>query len=55
VVERGRRLGAYMQAQGRADGTVTRDALTVLRETAIDLQLHDRPVSEPAAATVKAA
>jgi len=57
VVERGRRLGAYMQAQGRASGasTVTRDALTVLRETAIDLDLHDRPVSDPAAATVETA
>ena len=40
VVERGRRLGAYMQAQGRmADAnTVQRDAMTVLRETAVDLR-----------------
>ena len=39
VVERGRRLGAYMQSQGRAPGTgaVARDASTVLRETAIDM------------------
>ena len=38
VVERGRKLGAYMQAQGRAGAaTVARDAETVLRETAIDL------------------
>lgn len=38
VVERGRKLGAYMQSQGRAGAaTVGRDAATVLRETAIDL------------------
>ncbi len=38
VVERGRKLGAYMQAQGRAGAAaVGRDAATVLRETAIDL------------------
>ena len=56
VVERGRRLGAYMQAQGRAAGaTVSRDAQTVLRETAIDLNLLDRPVTEPTAATVEPA
>ena len=60
VVERGRRLGAYMQAQGKAQGkaqgqapadlpstlTITsivkspeRTALSVLRETAVDLAL----------------
>ena len=56
VVERGRRLGAYMQAQGRATGedTETRDAQAVLCETAVDLNLHDRPVSTPAAAVVEA-
>lgn len=42
VVERGRRLGAYMQAQGRGEAErsaaeSTRDATVVLRETAIDL------------------
>jgi len=42
VVERARRLGAYMQAQGgsaaeRGAAEAERDALTVLSETAIDL------------------
>lgn len=45
VVERGRRLGAYMQAQGgsaaeRGAAESARDAMTVLRETAIDLAAH---------------
>ena len=55
VVERGRQLGAYMQAQGRAgaDNEVVRDAHAVLRETAIDLERHDRPVSEPTAAILE--
>lgn len=36
VVQRGRQLGAYMQAQGRADaGEARRDAEQVLRETAV--------------------
>ena len=56
VVERGRKLGAYMQAQGRAtSATVSRDAMTVLRETAVDLERHDRPVSEPTPATLEVA
>lgn len=47
VVERGRRLGAYMQAQGgsaaeRGAAETARDASTVLRETAIDLTLAVR-------------
>ncbi len=55
VVERGRALGAYMQAQGRREESdaVSRDAHTVLRETAIDLDLFDRPVSEPAPTLVE--
>lgn len=36
VVQRARRLGAYMQAQGQAGAQALRDAETVLRETAID-------------------
>ncbi|MBC7514102.1 MAG: FAD-dependent monooxygenase [Herminiimonas sp.] len=36
VVERGRRLGRYMQSQGSAEA-IQREALEVLRETAIDL------------------
>ena len=48
VVERGRRLGAYMQAQVRGvSDEVTRDAQTVLRETAIDLAGEDHPVADP--------
>ena len=50
VVERGRKLGAYMQSQGRASGTeaVVRDASTVLRETAIDMaQARSVPSSAP--------
>ena len=58
VVERGRRLGAYMQAQGKSQGhahgqtdlpstlnitsmvkSPERTALSVLRETAVDLAL----------------
>ena len=38
VVERGRRLGHYMQSQGSSQ-TVLRDSASVLRETAIDLTL----------------
>lgn len=38
VVERGRRLGHYMQSQGSSQ-TVLRDSASVLRETAIDLAL----------------
>ena len=51
VVERGRKLGAYMQAQGRGESAaqVGRDADTVLRETAIDLNRDDRPVGAVAA------
>ncbi len=46
VVERGRRLGAYMQAQSgsaadRGTAAAGRSALTVLRETAIDLALPE--------------
>ena len=54
VVERGRKLGAYMQAQGRPEtaGDVGRDALTVLRETAIDLERNPRPVGEMEAVPV---
>ena len=37
VVQRGRVLGAYMQAQGGDSTEVRRDAAEVLRETAIDL------------------
>lgn len=50
VVERGRRLGAYMQAQGgsaaeRGAAETARDARTVMHETAIDLAAaHDAPV-----------
>jgi 2-polyprenyl-6-methoxyphenol hydroxylase-like FAD-dependent oxidoreductase len=57
VVERGRKLGAYMQAQGRAGSSndVARDAHAVLRETAIDLAQHDRPVSQPSAAKLEPA
>ena len=62
VVERGRWLGAYMQAQGRTSGAsdVQRDAMTVLRETAVDLADPDRTVVESGpfsreAATRKAA
>jgi hypothetical protein len=40
IVQRGRDLGAYMQAQQQhafvVDSTVTRNAEAVLRETAID-------------------
>ena len=48
VVERGRRLGAYMQAQGgsaaeRGAAESRRDAFTVLSETAIDLALDTHP------------
>lgn len=40
VVARGRRLGAYMQASAqRASETVERDAHSVMRETAVDLEL----------------
>ena len=37
IVQRGRMLGAYMQAQGRGRSEVRRDPAEVLRETAIDL------------------
>ncbi len=54
VVERGRRLGAYMQAQGRGEAErgaaeSARDAMTVLRETAIDLMhaVRAEPVEAP--------
>ena len=47
VVERGRKLGAYMQSQGRGGSSVDRDAMTVLRETAIDPAHDDLPASEP--------
>jgi 2-polyprenyl-6-methoxyphenol hydroxylase-like FAD-dependent oxidoreductase len=47
VVERGRRLGAYLQARAleagqpaRGSSAPHRDALSVLRETAIDLSLQ---------------
>ena len=48
VVERSRRLGAYMQAQGgsaaeRGAAESRRDAFTVLSETAIDLALGTEP------------
>ncbi len=50
VVERGRKLGAYMQAQGRPGApTVGRDAETVLRETAIDLARVVAPTALQAA------
>jgi 2-polyprenyl-6-methoxyphenol hydroxylase-like FAD-dependent oxidoreductase len=47
VVERGRRLGAYLQARAQDAGQpahdrtrcASRDALSVLRDTAIDLSL----------------
>ena len=40
VVARGRRLGAYMQASAeRSSDTVARDAHSVMRETAVDLDL----------------
>jgi 2-polyprenyl-6-methoxyphenol hydroxylase-like FAD-dependent oxidoreductase len=42
VVQRGRRLGAYMQACGQPGGTShARDAATVMAETAIDLDRED--------------
>jgi 2-polyprenyl-6-methoxyphenol hydroxylase-like FAD-dependent oxidoreductase len=37
VVERGRMLGAYMQAQGKGAHNLERDARTVMLQTAIDL------------------
>ena len=37
VVERGRMLGAYMQAQGKGNQTLGRDARSVMLQTAIDL------------------
>ena len=56
VVERGRRLGAYMQAQGRATGAaaVGRDARTVLRETAIDLAPDAAGIDDPTTALATA-
>ncbi len=36
IVARARRLGAYMQAQGRGTSDVVRDAAAVLRDTAVD-------------------
>jgi 2-polyprenyl-6-methoxyphenol hydroxylase-like FAD-dependent oxidoreductase len=60
VVQRGRRLGAYMQACGQQGGTDhARDARTVMAETAVDLELYpptdhpqslagDRPVATAA-------
>jgi 2-polyprenyl-6-methoxyphenol hydroxylase-like FAD-dependent oxidoreductase len=42
IVERGRQLGAYMQAQvGGGGAGLEREAITVLRETAVDLPDHD--------------
>ncbi len=48
VVELSRRLGAYMQAQGgsnaeRGAAESQRDAMNVLRQTAIDLALENPP------------
>jgi len=37
VVERGRMLGAYLQAQDKGSQTLGRDALSVMQQTAIDL------------------
>ena len=37
VVERGRMLGAYMQAQGKGSHNIERDAHSVMLQTAIDL------------------
>ena len=40
VVARGRRLGAYMQASAQQSSeTIARDANSVMRETAVDLEL----------------
>lgn len=55
VVERGRRLGAYMQAQGggaaeRSAAEAGRDAMHVLRETAIDTGAALPPSSQAVAA-----
>jgi 2-polyprenyl-6-methoxyphenol hydroxylase-like FAD-dependent oxidoreductase len=46
VVQRSRRLGAYMQACGQQGGTDhSRDARTVMAETAVDLDLYPSPES----------
>ena len=50
VVQRARQLGAYLQAQGSAEGrdSAQRDAETVLRETAIDVAMPMPPASSAA-------
>jgi hypothetical protein len=52
VVERARRLGAYMQACGQDGNTAqARDALAVMAETAVDLDLYPpAPAQAPATA-----
>ena len=41
VVQRGRRLGAYLQARAAGESGASRDALDVLQDTAIDLALTE--------------
>lgn len=57
VVERGRRLGAYMQAQARADGAALppRTAAGVLADTAIDLGRRPWPTWTETAASLPTA
>jgi 2-polyprenyl-6-methoxyphenol hydroxylase-like FAD-dependent oxidoreductase len=51
VVQRARRLGAYMQACGQDGNTAqTRDALAVMAETAVDLDRAPFPTAAPTAA-----
>jgi 2-polyprenyl-6-methoxyphenol hydroxylase-like FAD-dependent oxidoreductase len=47
IVARGRRLGAYMQASASATSAPAREAMSVMQETAIDLDALAPPTGTP--------